>query len=158
MAKTYDPIATATATGSQPTITFSSIPSSFTDIVAVITGNTVSNSAYILLNNDATALYSRTVLRGDGTSATSTRASGANNLLIDGSYSQPFQNAIIHFMNYSNTTTFKTVLSRSNNAGAGIDQEVGLYRSTNAISRIDFCLTSNWSSGTTFTLYGIKAA
>ena len=158
MAKTYDPIATATASGSQAVITFSSIPSTFTDIILVISGNTVNSTAQLTFNNDSTALYSRTSLRGNGTSATSFLQSDLNCIPIDGSYSQPSQNAIIHVMNYSNATTFKTSLVRSNNAGAGIDQAVGLYRSTNAINRLDVLMAVNWTSGTTFTLYGIKAA
>ena len=157
MPKTYDPIATYTAPSAQTSYTFSSISAAYTDLIIVINGNTNNNTSQMTFNSDTSAVYSRTVLRGDGTSATSFRQSGAY-IAIDGSYSQPFQNVIIHVMNYSNTTTFKTALSRSNNAGAGIDQLVGLWRSTVAINAITFLNASNYSIGTTFTLYGIKAA
>ena len=65
-------------------------------------------------------------------------------------------------MNYSNTTTNKTVLARGNNASdasyPGTEAFVGLWRSTAAINRIDFSSNSKtWNAGT-FTLYGIKAA
>lgn len=158
---TYENLATATATGSQTTITFNSISGSFTDLVLVIAGNTANLTTGIIFNNDTTSLYSRTGLRGDGTNATSFRQTPQINIAFDGSVSQPGQNFIAHIMNYSNSTTNKTVLARSNNASAGIDQIVGLWRSTSAITRIDVIsigLTTNFSSGTTFTLYGIKAA
>ena len=68
-------------------------------------------------------------------------------------------NAIVQFQNYSNTTTYKTVLSRGNNASNLVEAFVGLWRSTSAITAIDIKTQSgNFSIGSTFTLYGIKAA
>ena len=66
---------------------------------------------------------------------------------------------IAQFMNYANTTTYKTVIGRANNAGYGADTSVGVWRNTAAISTITLtALTANFASGSTFTLYGIKAA
>jgi hypothetical protein len=159
MPKTYEPIATNTLGSATANVTFSSISSAYTDLVIIIANNTGATTSSFTFNSDSSALYSRTVVRGDGsTSASSFRQSGLSNLPVDGSVSGPFQNAIIHINNYSNATTFKTVLIRSNNAGAGLDQAVGLYRSTSAISTINFNNGSNFGIGTTFTLYGIKAA
>jgi hypothetical protein len=67
------------------------------------------------------------------------------------------------FMNYTNTTTYKTILCRtSNNYGGVIRSSVGLLKSTAAISSIwmdlAFSSSNNWSTGSTFSLYGIKAA
>jgi hypothetical protein len=111
-------------------------------------------------NNDLLTNYSRTVLRGNGTTASSFRQNSQTGITIDGSVSQPFQNSIINVMNYSNTTTYKNALVRSNNAGAGIDQGIGVWLNTAAINRIDIASTgaTAWLAGTTFTLYGIKAA
>jgi hypothetical protein len=63
-------------------------------------------------------------------------------------------------MNYSNTTTYKTVLLRSNNASAITVATVGLWRSTSAINTIKIYAdgAAVFSVGSTFTLYGIKAA
>jgi hypothetical protein len=65
-------------------------------------------------------------------------------------------------MNYSNTTTYKTALNRSNQAAGGVDATVGLWRSTAAIDTIRFYANTNGSqnflTGSTFTLYGIAAA
>jgi hypothetical protein len=62
-------------------------------------------------------------------------------------------------MNYSNTTTYKAVLMRSDNADTATMANVGLWRSSTAIYQIDLVTsTSTFASGTTFTLYGIAAA
>ena len=64
-------------------------------------------------------------------------------------------------MNYANTTTYKTVLSRDalNNASDGaVEAFVGLWRSTSAINTIQIKPDSgNFNTGT-FSLYGILAA
>ena len=62
--------------------------------------------------------------------------------------------------NYSNTTTYKTWLSRSNIPADFVGALVGLWRSTSAITTIQFLTTTadTFAIGTTFTLYGIKAA
>jgi hypothetical protein len=67
---------------------------------------------------------------------------------------------IHNIQNYSNTTTFKTTVRRGGSTGSGMPQaEVGLWRNTSAISTILLTAGSgNFGVGTTFTLYGIKAA
>jgi hypothetical protein len=64
-------------------------------------------------------------------------------------------------MNYSNSTTNKTVLSRGGNAATWVTTNVGLWRNTAAITSIKVFAsdgTSNMNSGSTFSLYGILAA
>jgi hypothetical protein len=63
-------------------------------------------------------------------------------------------------MNYANTTTFKTVLHRMAFAGNATEAGVGLWRKTpEAITSMElFANGTTWISGTSFTLYGIKAA
>lgn len=163
MAKTYRPIATVTASGVSTFVVMSSIPQTYTDLVLVgIYPKTASSSAKITLNNDTSSLYSQITLYGNGTSASSGRETSAVRwFLMDylsSSTTQPNM-SITHFLNYSNTTTFKTAIDRSGVAGQGTVAQVLLYRSTSAISRIDIDTGSGtFSAGTTFTLYGIKAA
>ena len=101
-------------------------------------------------------------LNGNGTTASSDRGSSETQLVIaNTSGSTTLELAIIaNIFNYSNTTTFKTILSRSGNAGASTTAAVSLRRDTSAITTISFDLTgaSTYSVGSTFTLYGIKAA
>jgi hypothetical protein len=83
------------------------------------------------------------------------------NRAIGGDGTNIYSNAIINIQNYSNTTTYKTALLRSNLATGtypGVDAFVGLWRSTSAITSITILPASNnLLSGSTFTLYGIKA-
>lgn len=161
-AATYVPIATNTLSGSQATVTFSSIPATYTDLVLVIFPNETGTSSNINMtfNSDTATNYSRTSLYGNGTVAGSARNSNAANIGITpliGTGSDT--NIIINVMNYSNTTTYKTVLERGNQVSVGTVAQVGLWRSTSAINRIDLANASgNFITGSTFSLYGIKGA
>jgi hypothetical protein len=168
MAKTYEPIATTTLVSAAATIDFTSISGTYTDLRLVISG--VSNSSdniFYRFNGVTGASYSRTDLSGSGTAAISGRAINQNYGRLT-NYGYPTSTAgnqvtIWDIMNYANTTTYKSSLSRSNQAGNGVDAIVNLFINTSAITSISiatnaFTGSSNWQSGTTATLYGIKAA
>jgi hypothetical protein len=161
---TYTPIATTTLGTAASSVTFSSISGAYTDLVLVtnIKGSTASYPQF-RLNSDTASNYSDTELGGNGTSAVSGRNS--NSTLGYFSRSAVFStsnfsfNAIINFQNYSNTTTYKTWLSRANEAGSETDAVVGLWRSTSAITSIVVSAASGTMEiGSTFSLYGIAAA
>ena len=166
MAITYSPIATATGTGSSDTVTFSSIPSTYTDLVLIVSATAASGASdyvpFLTFNNDTTTNYSTTTLRGDGSAASSVRDSNETGITLTSNYgieTANLSNLVISIMNYSNATTYKTVLDRYNSPSRNVVAKVGLYRSTSAINRLDITLSGvNWSSTSTFTLYGIKAA
>jgi len=164
---TYTPIATVTASGgSNSQLVMSSIPSSYTDLILIaqITGSLASNMC-IKFNNTGGSAYSNTFLNGNGTSATSGRDTSSAYIPLDNSAAYPTatETAIynVSIQNYANTSVYKTVLSRGNNASRGVAAVVGLWQSTSAINRIDI-LAGNPSgtiaSGSTFTLYGIASA
>lgn len=160
MPATYDSIATQTLGSAAASVTFSSIPSTYTDLVLVVAGtNTTSaQSIRITFNGITTTVYSRTAVFGDGSSAQSIRDSNATG--IDNIYYGTSQGvAILQIMNYSNTTTNKTVISRNNDAASSVNAVVGLWRSTSAINQITLTAqTSTMAAGSTFSLYGIKSA
>ena len=173
MPKTYEPIATQTVSGSSTSIvTFNSIPQTYTDIVAVCvvrSGTAGTNTDnYIRLATgggsvDSGSNYSTTRLYGNGSSASSDRLTSSTLIyggMIPASGSTAGNLAVtIHsIMNYSNTTTNKTVLSRGNDALAFVSATVGLWRNTGSITSVQFLTNSNFTDGNTFTLYGIKAA
>lgn len=155
---TYSPIQAITLTSTATEVNFTGIPQSFTDLVLV--SNTIGTaSLYALrLNADTSSLYSRTRMVGDGTSATSSRQSGQGDIIIDNLSSTNWGMNTIHFMNYSNITTNKTILARTGIAATDTAAVVGLYRSTAPITSIRLYMASNsFSSGSTFTLYGIAS-
>jgi hypothetical protein len=166
MAKTYEPITTYTLSSATNAITFSSIPQTYTDLVLVVNAKSVDavDNLDAKVGNetvDSGSNYSRTYLTGDGSGAASGRATTQSFARFTYSgYTSSTQtgNQIIHFMNYSNTTTYKTMLNRANNAGYNVETLVNLWRSTSAINIITLNGGSNFQSGSTFTLYGIKAA
>jgi len=162
MAATYEPIATTTLGSAQLTVTFSNIPGTYTDLVLVYSGASASagQSLDVRLNSDTGTNYSFTGLYGDGSSATSFRVSNSAYGRI-ANFGTGIGNAIAQFQNYSNTTTYKTWLSRSNDAGVDVIAFVNLWRSTAAITSIalqNYGNSLNIASGSTFTLYGIASA
>jgi hypothetical protein len=158
---TYTPIATTTLASTATEYTFTSIPSTYTDLVLVVAGQTASTgSSALRVGNgsiDTGSNYSYTNLKGNGTTATSARASS-----ITLGYIGEFYNSqtvtIVNIMNYANTTTFKTFISRSNNAGNAVSTWVSLWRSTAAINQVRFLSGDTMQVGTTLTLYGIASA
>ena len=167
MAITYEPIATTTLGSAAATVTFSSIPQNYTDLVLVGVGYNASGDFYspiMRFNSDSSGNYSRTRLFGDGSSAGSGRFTNQNDCVFSGTgwrtSSTSIGDATAHIMNYSNSTTYKTVLTRSSLAESSVYTDVNLWRNTNAITQIQLLVAASgtFASGSTFTLYGIKAA
>jgi hypothetical protein len=164
---TYTPIATYTVPSATASYTFTSIPSTYTDLVLVANGATAAASNInVRVGNgsvDTATNYSYTVLNGNGSSATSTRYSNQGQYQVsneDAYWDTTVSGLIIvNFQNYANTSTYKTMLGRANKASLGVSASVGLWRSTSAINTIFFGGSSqNLAAGTTLTLYGIAAA
>lgn len=158
---TYEAIATATASGGETTISFTSIPSTYTDLI--IQGNTIATTPYELFvqfNSDTGTNYSNIYLEGNGTSASSGRSTTTASMAMAYSSSANPTATVIQIQNYANSTTYKTLLSRSSAASAAVEAYVGMWRSTAAITSVQLKLTSgrSFSAGATFSLYGIKAA
>jgi hypothetical protein len=167
MPATYEPIATTTLGTTATTVEFTSIPGTYTDLILVVSGSfDTINDIRFRINGDTGNNYSFTLITGDGSSATSTRSQGISSGLgtYYGQITTTLGNSvqILQFMNYSNTTTNKTILSRANGAGGGVDALINLFNSTSAITTITLAKSSTfvgtWQVGSTFTLYGIKAA
>jgi hypothetical protein len=134
--------------------------SGYTDLVLVISGTNTTSAQNVGLrfNGDTTSLYSRTSVYGDGTSALSTRDSNQTSIFA-AYYGTTQATAIIQIMNYSNATTFKTIISRSNDPASALNATVGLYRSTSAITSLTVIpLSTTFAVGSTFSLYGIANA
>lgn len=171
MASTYTPIATGTSSGSSNGITFTSIPQTYTDLLIVINYRSqysgASDNLLLNANNTANGNYSSTLLIGNGSSASSTRftsdyyGSTCGYVPAASTASGTFGTTIIQVMNYTNTTTYKTAITRSNTVGTNTVAAVSLLRGTGAITELTpfvYGNAANLVSGSTATLYGIKAA
>ena len=164
--RTYEPIATQTLSSNQSTVTFSSIPQTYTDLI-IIGGSAAGGDAGLCLrfNGDSSSNYSWTALTaGDGLQG---YVSATNTTFIQTAYFAylPSTNSYTGIMNipsYTNSNINKTVLTRGSNAatGAGVDLNIGTWRNTAAITSISIILANGGSINTssTFTLYGITAA
>ena len=166
-ASTYNFIASQTLGSAASSVTFNSIPQTYTDLVCVTQNTSLTNNPnyvyiYVQFNGDTGNNYSTTSLSGDGSSATSRRftSRGDINLAYTASPNSTAPDTnILQIMNYSNTTTYKTALSRAGRANAGTDATVGLWRNTAAITSLVIGIGSDsFATGSTFTLYGIQAA
>lgn len=164
--KTYKPIATTTLSSNQTTVSFSSIPATYTDLVLIMvhkaTGIASAANGYLRFNSDSGSNYSKTQMLGVG-AAQSQRASNATFI------QWPFDDAEwtvtrFNIMNYSNTTTFKTTIIRQDLGNYGTAAITGLWRSTAVINAFSLTCSDNlgggtadqFASGSTFTLYGIE--
>lgn len=141
-------------------VTFSSIPGTYTDLRLVINGviSTAIDPVTINFNSDTASNYSYTLLYGDGTSAASARS--ANLTAIRAGYLGTVQGiTIVDIMDFSNTTTNKTVIGRGSVSNWGVTAQVSMWRSTAAITSINIQSLSsyNFTAGSTFRLYGIQA-
>lgn len=175
---TYESISSVTLTNDTTTsIDFSNIPSSYTDLIVVakVVGVHSANETgtlRFLINNDSATNYSWTFLYGYSTTIASSRASSiayasAGYCPVTTSNTNKFATIIIHLNNYSNTTTNKTIISRSswaNITGVAAEDRVSmwasLWRSTAAIDRLTFNIdgTRAFRTNSNISLYGIKAA
>lgn len=157
MTVTYEKLATTTLSSATATITFSSISGAYTDLVISEFGITSADSGInINFNGDTGSNYSFTYMYGDGSSVVSGRDTNRS----FGSGGRAGVNGgvgLFNIMNYSNTTTYKTTLSRGSNANALAIAIVTLWRSTSAITSINLTRGGggNFDAGSTFTLYGI---
>lgn len=167
MPNTFTLIEAKTLSTTAVSVTFTSIPSTYTDLVLKISARNNENSTaagnyYTIGFNGSTTSYSNRFLRGDGSAASSGSfaqyAGNSTNVL---NTSGTFSNDEIYIPNYAGSTN-KTYSSDSvveNNATAAFATlNAGLWSDTTAITSIKIeSGGGSWSfvAGSTFYLYGI---
>jgi hypothetical protein len=166
MPKTYEPIATTTLGSAQSTVTLSSIPSTYTDLIIISQPKSTATEGivYIQFNSIGGTSYSSTYVYGSGSSASSGRRTNSGlGVIAENAYATSTAGAttfVTQVFNYANTTTFKTWLSRGNRTDSqGTEAMVGLCRDTSAINSVSFAIGgTTFAAGSVFSIYGIKAA
>jgi hypothetical protein len=170
MANTMTKIATTTLSAIQYTVTFSSIPNTYTDLILKVSSRTDYGSIWdggtsIYFNGDnAGTNYSSTEIQGNNSSVISQRFTnnpyayvGVNDSAAN--TSNVFGNFDFYISNYttSNYKNFIGDLVAENNSAAGYQNlTAGLWRSTSTITSISIQGGSgNFAANSKFTLYGI---
>jgi len=171
MANTYTLISSNVLSSSAASVTFSSIPSTYTDLVLKISGRTDDSanpqgSIRLYINGSTSSVYSFTRLTGNGsTTASYTSGSGTElyftfGLSTSQSTANTFSSADIYIPNYlssANKPMSGSQVMETNSATAFMGTTAGLTRITSAITTIE--VTTNAGSfvaDSSFYLYGIK--
>lgn len=154
-------IATTTLGSAATSINFTGIPNTYTDLRVVLNLKSASGVVvYLRFNSDSANNYSRTYLYGRGTSAASARGTSQPFSAIsdDGVGTTPHLYTLDVF-SYAGSTnkTWLSTANEDNNGSGSMAVYVGLWRSTSAITEINFITNSanTFDAGCTATLYGI---
>lgn len=167
----FESIATVTGTGSSGTISFTSIPSTYTHLQLRYNGRCASGAItdhYIRLNGDTGSNYTKHwmfALDSGGVYTSSPTSTTPPSLgYAQGYDTNPTTAGIIDIYDYNSTSKNKTIRyvtggeeEQTTSQGSLVIGSALWQNSVNAINQIEIVLaSSNWSSSSTFSLYGIK--
>lgn len=172
MANTYTLIASNTLSSSAASVTFSSIPNTYTDLVLRISARNddtgVTETLRMQVNNNTGTVYSVTYMYGEGTNVVSGRDTSVDDINDGfrqnggGATSNTFSNIEIYIPSYtaSQNKPLSGFSAAETNAASNnfVMASANLVRDTNAISSIKLfnSTTKVFVSGSSFFLYGIK--
>jgi hypothetical protein len=167
MAITYFQIGSTVTVGSggAASIDFTSIPSTYTDLVLVLSGRTnrSANGDDISISfNGSTSNFSSKFLYGNGASAASFSSTGLAGIIGAGSdTANTFGNMQVYIPNYAGSTnkSYSIDSVNENNATTAFASFLaGLWSNTAAITQITFTSNNaaNFVQYSTASLYGIK--
>ena len=161
----FESIQTIDVTTPVTSVTFTSIPATFTHLQIRMTtkDNTGLASQSIRINGDSGANYAYHRLYGTGATANASDVA-SNTFAITGISDTQFGSGIMDFLDYKNTNKYKTIRSLSgfdNNGSGWVGLWSGLWMNTDAITDIQIMtglLSQSWTADSKFALYGIKVA
>lgn len=165
----FESIASATATGSASSITFSSIPATYQHLELRIFGRSTSAGANhsIRVNNISSSTYTSSYFLSYGVSNLFRSGNADTRTYIAGFNFGDSPNyptaTVVNILDYANTNK-KKVINSYGGYSAGGQGEISITSgavtgTTAAISEISiFTNSGNWASGSTFALYGIKGS
>jgi hypothetical protein len=159
---TYIPLANVTFGSATSSVTFSSIPGTYRDLVLIFVGSGSTNIAGRLrFNGDSSANYGLQRMNGNGSAAVAENLSSQTSGLVSVTPQATTTSALqmkIDIFDYARTDKHKTFLSRAGNAVNATEASAHRWANTSAITSVQiFANTGNWSIGTTAALYGIVA-
>lgn len=166
----FESIATTTVgAGGASSITFSSIPSTYThlQIRGIARGTVVDNDESLKLrfNSDSSANYAQHRIYGSGSAVSaagdaSQTACNSFYISANNSTASVFGVGVIDILDYANTNKYKTVrllTGFDNNGNGGLMFRSNLWMSTSVINELTFTANGgNIAQYSSFALYGIK--
>ena len=154
---TYTPIASITLGSSASSVTFSSIPQDYRDLIITVEGSISSGAqeGRFEFNGDTTEANTTSVfMNGDGSSATSFTSNHFTFFYTDKSF------YIVQVMDYSATDKHKSILSRGSRETSFTRAGAARWANTSAVTSILMRpnnVSVDWASGTKFALWGIAS-
>ena len=165
MPSTYTRIFTNTVTGSNTnTVSFTGIPSSYTDLVVAIRVRMYTDTYGLWrINNDSTSTYSRVYYLASGSGPGSSGATASMNQFYFNAESNSSNWCVnyIQIPNYAATTGVKQIFQHDGQGRTTSILTNEKWNSAATIDRLDFLTiggANNIIVGSTFTIYGIKKA
>ena len=158
---TYEPIATFTVTSNTTSITFSSIPSGYTDLVVAGRWLSPGSSLKLRLNGDSSSNYYQLQLSVSGFTVSSSNNVRAHFEGGEQATEAGLSAFVWNIQDYAVTNKYKSILYTNTSLPTQTVIRAGSYWSTSAITSITlFIDTSNitFGAGTNMTIYGIAAA
>ena len=150
--ETYLPLATITTSGGEATLTFSSIPQNYQDLVLTISGTASSPTNMSIGGTNGRYVEMR------GTGATAVTARDTGRTYAAGFTSSTVASNIIHVMDYSETTKFKTIVAREGDTSNRTSLRVVSWDTLSAVSSITLALEGaiTFNANCVASLYGIE--
>jgi hypothetical protein len=154
---TYTPLATVTLGGTASSVTFSSIPATYRDLICVVNAGCNGSNITARLNGDSGSNYSYVYMFGNGSTATSA-AGTLTQMQGAGMANSLTQMSIFSLFDYSATDKHKTAFFRDSVPSLSVSVWANRWANTAAVTSIVFGTTNNpYIAGSTFSLYGVIA-
>lgn len=166
----FESIATVNITASGTNIfSFSGIPQTYRHLqlrilTRILNGNNFAEID-LTMNGGTGGQFNRYILQGNGSSVSQVHSGSQAQFRIPAMGSGTTSNYGVHiidFLDYSNTTKFKTMTCLfGRDVLGGTDSNIavvsGVWRTTTAINAINFYALGDYGPGSVFALYGVKA-
>jgi hypothetical protein len=152
---TYTPLATVTLGSSASSVTFSSIPATYRDLILVFTGASASGSrqAMYLQMNNSTA--NRTAVEMLGAPSNAAESYTHTNGQINYYVVTNLATSIIQIFDYSATDKHKTALIRNGSSSNDVSAYAHRWGDTSAVTSVRLNLDTSFAAGSTFNLFGV---
>jgi hypothetical protein len=158
----------ATASGGSTSVTFASIPSTYSHLQLRIFYSITTSGVYedlrVRFNSDSGSNYTLHQLKGNGSAASAFAATSKTEIapaVINTTTASTYSTCVLDILDYSNTNKYKTtrdLFGWDANGSGDVGLRSGLWLNTAAISNIGitFATGATFTSASSFALYGIK--